>query len=381
MKRVYLDHNATTAPDPRVLERVHERARVDYGNPSSAHLEGQHSRRLIEESRSALARVINAFDREIIFTGGGTEANNLAIKGAVEARSDKGRHLMASTIEHQSVRRVFLDLERRGFQVSWLPVDKNGVVELDYLEKHLRDDTILVSVMLANNETGAVQPVKEIANLAHGKNALFHSDAVAALGKIPVNAEELGADLMTFSGHKIYAFKGVGALYLRRGTELVPQMLGGHQEHGRRAGTENMPGILSFAEAVNLFRAEGAQWLANISRLRDMLEQGIASRFPSARINGQAAKRAPNTCNVRFPGVDGENLLMNLDALGVSVSTGAACQTGATDPSHVLAGMGLSEEEARGTIRISLGKDNTEEEIKFLLDALDKTVGRIKKER
>jgi len=379
MKRIYFDNNATTKPDARVVQKVFEQAQEIFGNPSSLHYEGQQAKRLLEESRRIIAEEIGARPDEIVFTSGGTEANNLAIKGVAEVFSEKGNHLLTSSIEHQSIKSTHQYLERKGYKVSWIPVDNNGVIDLELLEKSLRPDTILVSVMLANNELGTIQPVKQAAKIAHKKGIYFHCDAVQALGKMPVKVDELGVDLMSISAHKIYAFKGIGALYIRKGTKLTPQTQGGHQEKNRRSGTENLPGILSFAEAIKIFQQEKAERIKRMSLLREKLENGLKEKFGFARINAELAPRIPNTTSVSFPGFDGEILLLNLDAMGIAVSTGSACRAGMTEPSYVLQAIGLSKEEAQGTLRISLGKDNTDEEVDYFLDALGKALEKIKR--
>ncbi len=379
MKRIYFDNNATTRPDPRVIEKVMELAGSHYGNPSSLHFEGQQAKRILEESRRTVAAAIGAEDSELIFTSGGTEANNLAIKGVVEALAIKGKHLIASAIEHSSVRLVVNQLSQQGFEVTRLPVDKNGIIDLDFLQKNIRKDTILVSIMLANNELGTIEPIPQAAEIAHRQGALFHTDAVQALAKMSVKVDELGVDLLSVSGHKVYAFKGVGALYVRKKTPLLPTLHGGGHEQKRRAGTENLVGIASLAEAVRIMDEEGEQGKERLRLLRDRLEKGLKEKFPSAQINAESVPRVPNTTNVSFPGIDGESLLMNLDAMGIAVSAGSACKAGSTEPSHVLQAIGLSKEAARGTLRVSLGKYNTGEEVDYFLKALEQAIAQIKR--
>lgn len=378
MKRIYFDNNATTQPDRGIIQKVMEEMGEIYGNPSSLHYEGQQAKRVLEESRKVIAGAIGAEENEIVFTSSGTESNNLAIKGVAEALSEKGRHLLCSSIEHQSVHAVHQYLNRKGFEVSWIPVDSQGIIDLDFLEKNLREDTILVSVMLANNELGTIQPIKQAVEIVHSRGKYFHCDAVQALGKIPVRVDELGVDLLSISAHKIYAFKGTGALYIRKGTKVISQTRGGHQEKNRRSGTENLIGILAFAEAVKMVQTQGEQWNKRIKALRNRLENGIKSRFGWAKLNGHPQNRLPNTVNVSFTGIDGEILLLNLDVLGVAVSTGSACRAGMTEPSYVLEAIGLTKEEAQGTLRISLGKNNTEEEVDYFLDALSQALDKIK---
>lgn len=380
MKQVYLDNNATTKVDKRVIKKMNEVLEQGWGNPSSLHYRGQLAKKVLEESREIIASFLKVEPKEIIFTSGGTESNNLAIFGAVKAYEKKGKHLLTSKIEHRSVLKVFHYLEHHGYEVDYIPVDSQGRVELGYVEKKIRDDTALVSVMFANNEIGTIQPVREIVEIAKKKGAIIHCDAVQALGKVPFDLQELGVDLASFSAHKIYAPKGIGALFVRRGTKLVPLSYGGHQERGRRPGTENIPCIAGFAEAIRLIKEEGKFWEEKMRELRDYLEIELLSNFRNLKINGASAMRIPNTSNILFPGMDAELILMNLDMKGIAVSTGSACQAGSTEPSYVIKALGIDERLARGALRISLGKDNTKEEINYFVRSLKKVIELIEEE-
>jgi cysteine desulfurase NifS len=372
-RRVYLDHNATTPLDPEVLEAMLPFLREDWGNPSSIHTLGNRSRTPLEGARRRVAQMLNCTARRIVFTGSGSEADNLAIRGILPHR--KGRHLITSAVEHPAVLQTCLSLEQEGYEVTVLPVDGDGRVRPESLAEALRPDTALVSVMLANNETGAIQPVAELASLARSRGVPFHTDAVQALGKIPVDVEELGVDLLCLSAHKIHGPKGVGALYVRQGVELKPLITGGGQERGLRAGTENVAGIVGFGKACELAQRrlnEGE--MARVAQMRDRLEGSILKLLPEARRNGPGEERLPNTLNMTLPEIRGESLVLFLDRRGVFFSSGSACKSGNPDPSPALLAMGLTTEQAHCAVRFSLGAGNTAGDIDYVLGSLEETL-------
>lgn len=374
--RVYLDHNATAPLAAAIAERVPGWLEI-WGNPSSIHNAGRAPKAILRDSRSAFAKIIGAQSPlEIVFTSGGSEANNLALKGVLEKSGGRKRFLV-SAVEHPSIRRTIEYLESRGAEVKFIPVLRSGSVDLEAYERLLDDRTALVSVMLANNETGNIFPVKKLAELARAKGALFHADCVQALGKIPVDVRELGIDLASFSGHKFYALKGVGALYVRRGVNLEPLIHGGGQERHRRGGTENALAIASLG-AMCEYAGEIAGRASSLETLRGHLEDRILNEIAGVTVTGGGAPRLPNTSSLVIPGVDGETLLMNLDMAGYSVSTGAACSSGSPEPSPVLLAMGLSREQAQSSLRVGLGWENTLAEIDRFVDELKVVVGRIR---
>ena len=380
MRRVYLDHSATTPVDREVADLMMVYFTEKYGNPSSIHSFGREARHALEEARSQVAGLLGAKPEEITFTSGGTEADNLAILGLAEARQEKGRHLIVSAIEHHAVLDTVKYLEKAGFALTVLPVNSAGIVELDELRKSLRPDTILVSVMHANNEVGSIQPVAEIGRIVREHGAAFHIDAVQTLGKIPVNVEELKADLLTISAHKIYGPKGVGALYVRKGVRISPLMHGGGQEKKRRSGTENTPAIIGFGKACELAVQRMTEEAERVKKLRDTLLTGIVESIKYVKVNGpQGDLRLPNNVNVSIEFVEGESLLLSLDMLGIAASSGSACTSGSLDPSHVLLAMGLPHEIAHGSLRFTLGRQNTEEDVAYVLEHLPKIVERLRK--
>jgi cysteine desulfurase len=385
MQRVYLDNSATTPVDGRVVEALMPYLTGKFGNPSSVHFYGQEARAAVDRARREVATLINARPNELVFLSGGTEANNLAIRGVAEQHASHGRHVITSSIEHSSARGVCEALERRGWEVTRLPVYEEGVVRLGDVRAALRDDTVLVTVMLANNEVGTVQPVAEIGALVrerrtNGQRHLhLHTDAVQAASGMSVDVEALGCDLLSLSAHKLYAPKGVGALYARRGTRLTPQNVGGHQERERRGGTEAVPLIVAFGEAARLTRIELDERAARVRRLRDRFESGVAERVPEVVFNGDRERRLPGISNISFRYVEGEGLLINLDMQGVAVSTGSACSSGSLEPSPVIRALGRDDELARGSIRFSLGKDTTDEEIDYVLEALPRAVENLRR--
>lgn len=358
--RIYLDNNATTRIHPEVLEVLSGMSRDVHGNASSIHSEGQRARRVLEEAREEVASLIGAAPRELVFTSGGTESNNAAIHGAVLSARSRC-HIVTSSIEHPSVLEPLSALREQGHEVNLVPPEPDGTVSVSRMIDAIRDDTRLVCLMLANNETGVIQPVADLAAVCRERKIHLHCDAVQGAGKIPVSTVDLGADTIAISAHKIHGPKGIGALYVRSGTTLERHMSGGAQERRRRAGTENVPLAAAFATAATLARnALGEQ---SIAALRDRLEMGIRRRIAEAIVHGSASPRLPNTSSVRFPGVDGESLVIALDLAGVAASTGAACSSGRTEPSHVLLAMGLTEEDARSSLRFSLSRFTTSEEI------------------
>jgi cysteine desulfurase len=385
MHRVYLDNSATTPVDPRVVEAMLPFLVEKFGNPSSVHFYGQEARAAVDRARREVASLINARPNEIVFLSGGTEANNLAIRGVAESAAAHGRHVITSQIEHSSTRGVCDQLERRGYEVTRLPVYENGIVRVEDVRAALRDDTVLITVMLANNEIGTVQPVAEIGALvaqerARGRKYLWlHTDAVQAAGRMNVDVAELNCDLLSVSAHKLNAPKGVGCLYVRRSTRLEPQNIGGHQERERRAGTESVPLIVAFGRAAQLAHEELDERIAHTRSLRDRFEAGVEARVSDIVFNGDRERRLPHLSNISFRFVEGEGLLINLDMQGVAVSTGSACSSGSLEPSPVIRALGRDDELARGSIRFSLGKDTTAEEIDYVLEVLPRAVENLRR--
>jgi cysteine desulfurase len=383
-RRVYLDNSATTPVDPEVLEAMLPFLTEKFGNASSIHFFGQEARAAIDKARHQVAGIVNARPNEIVFTSGGTEANNLAIRGLLEANEKYGRHVITSQIEHSAVKNVCQDLEKRGYEVTYLPVYEDGIVRIEDVKDAVREDTILISVMTANNEIGTIQPIEEIGRLVRelresGKKIWFHTDAVQAVGRLKLDVEEIGCDLLSMSAHKLYAPKGVGALYVRRGVRLHPQNIGGHQERERRGGTESVPHIVAFGKACELAQQTLAERTSYVRDLRDKFEQGLTERIPEIIPNGNPKKRLPHLSNISFRFVEGEGLLINLDMQGVAVSTGSACSSGSLEPSPVIRALGRNDELARGAIRFSFGKDNTEEEVAYVLEILPKAVENLRR--
>ncbi len=383
-RKVYLDHSATTPADPRVVEAMLPYLTEKFGNASSVHFFGQEARAAVDRARREVAALIGARANEVVFVSGGTEANNLAIQGICELHGTAKGHIITSTIEHPSVRGLCESLEKTGWEVTWLPVYEEGVVRVDDVRDALRPNTVLISVMLANNEIGTIQPVEDIGALVNEervsgrRNIWFHVDAVQAAGRVPINVETLGCDLLSLSGHKLYSTKGTGALFVRRGVRLAPQNVGGHQERERRAGTEAVPGIVAFGTAAKLAREEMDQNSLNVSKLRDMFEAGVSSRIEDIVFNGDRSRRLPHLSNISFRFIEGEGLLISLDLQGIAVSTGSACSSGTLEPSPVIRALGRNDELARGSIRFSFGKDNTEEDVAFVLEVLPRVVARLR---
>ena len=378
-RRVYLDNSATTPVDPRVATAMARAVTETFGNASSVHGFGQQARAAIDRARREVAALVGARQNEIVFTSGGTEANNLAIRGLCEAASAHGRHVITSAIEHPSVAGVCTQLEKQGWEVTRLPVYGNGVVRIEDVAAALRPDTVLITIMLANNEIGTIQPIREIGAIVRERRHLWlHTDAVQAVGRLPLSVDELGCDLLTISGHKLYAPKGVGALYVRRGVRLHVQNVGGHQERERRAGTENVPGIVAFGEAAKLAREELDERARHDSSLRDKFETEVRKRIGDIVMNGDREQRLGHLSNISFRFIEGEGLLINLDLEGVAVSTGSACSSGTLEPSPVIRALGVDDELARGSIRFSFGKDNTEADVDYAVDVLVRAVERLR---
>ncbi len=376
MKRVYLDHNATTPVEPEVLDAMLPYLSQDFGNASSIHSFGQRARAAVETAREQVAALIGARPQEIVFTSGGTESDNHAIFGVVEAAGVGKTHVITSAIEHEAVLNACEALEKRGVGVTYLPVDHAGRIDLDILRDtlSLHPETILITIMHANNELGTVQPLEQIGRIAADADVYFHTDAVQSAGKLPIDVNAMQLDLLSLSGHKLYAPKGVGALYVRSGTRVRQLVYGGHHQRGFRPGTENVPGIVGLGKAAAIARKSLAEDAKRIAALRDTLEQGLLARVPHARMNAQGAHRTPNTANITFPGIEGEALVIALDLKGLACSTGAACSSGAVEPSHVLTAIGLPPEEARATLRFSLGRHTTVEDIDFALSVVPAAV-------
>lgn len=360
---IYMDHNATTPVRPEVLEAMLPFYGPIYGNASSLHGFGREAKDGLERAREQVAKVLGARPDEVCFTSGGTEADNLAVKGMAWANRDRGNHLITSQVEHHAVFNTCEYLEKQGFKVTYLPVDSEGRVDPGDVEKAITKETLLVTIMQANNETGTVQPIAEIGRIARKRGVYFHSDAVQAFTKLPTRVDELGVDLLSLSGHKIYGPKGVGCLYIRKGTKLDSLVHGGHHERNRRAGTENVPGIVGLGKAAELGAGEMSEEAKKLATLRDRLQEEILARIPEVRVNARNAERLPGTLSVCFKYVEGESILLSLDMKGIAASSGSACSTGAIEPSHVLTAMGVPPEEARGAVRFSLGRQNTEQEV------------------
>ena len=379
MMRIYLDHNATTPVAPEVADAMAQALRTTFGNPSSVHTDGQQAKTALDEARSAVARLLGAEPTEIVFTSGGSEADNLAIRGAAEALAgSRRRHLVASAIEHEAVLQTLKALAKQGWTTTLVGVDASGVVTPERMAEAMTDHTALVSVMHANNEIGTIQPVADVARLAHARGALFHTDAVQTVGKLPVDVRALGVDLLSLSAHKLNGPKGVGALWVRRGTRLTSQMTGGKQERNRRAGTENVPAIVGFGAAAQRAIDTGLADADRVAALRARLEHGILTRVPGTMVNGDSAQRIANTSNISFDRVEAESLLIALDLDGIGVSTGSACSSGALEPSHVLRAMGFSPHRTQNSIRFSLGLGNTADEVDRVVAVLPDIVERLR---
>ncbi len=374
-KIIYFDHAATTPIKKEVLEEMIPYLTEQYGNPSTIYKLGREAKKAIELARERVAKALNADIEEIYFTSGGTESDNWALKGTALANRDKGRHIITTTIEHHAVLNPLKYLEKIGFEV---PVEPNGIVDPNKIKEAIREDTILISVMLANNEIGTIQPIKEIAKIAKEREIIIHTDAVQAVGQIPINVKDLGIDLLSLSAHKFYGPKGVGALYIRKGTRIHPFLQGGAQERNKRAGTENVAGIVGLGKAIEIANKNLNEYASKLQKLRDKLIDGVLSKIDYVRLNGDRYQRLPNNANFSFEFVEGESLLLLLDTKGIAASSGSACTSGSLEPSHVLLAIGLEPEVAHGSLRITLGEDNTEEDIDYLLEVLPEIVSKLR---
>ncbi|HKL25993.1 MAG TPA: cysteine desulfurase NifS [Desulfuromonadales bacterium] len=380
MKQIYLDYNATSPVRPEVLEAMLPFYKEQFGNPSSVHWAGRAVSGAVEQAREQVAAAINASPAEIVFVSCGSEGDNMAIKGSLAALKDKGNHIITTAVEHPAVLETCEYLEKNGYEVTYLPVDRDGLLDLADLEAAITDRTVLISVMWANNETGNIFPVEEIGAIARKHQIRFHTDAVQAVGKLEIDVQKANIDLLVLSGHKVGAPKGVGAVYIRRGTRMVPFIHGGHQERGRRAGTHNVPGIVALGKACEIATAERQAYYERVRALRDKLENGLLQQVPDIKLNGTPDRdqRLPNTLNVSFAYIEGESLLLNLDMYGIAASSGSACTSGSLEPSHVMGAMCVEVTLAHSSTRFSLGPETTEEEIDSLLEVLPATVQRLR---
>ena len=374
-----MDHAAGMPVDPRVFEAMKPYSMESYGNPSSSHSFGASAKNALMESREEVARLIGAEKpEEVIFTSGGTESNNLAIKGVAYRNKDKGNHIVTSTIEHISVINICKHLQKQGFEITYIPMDKQGIVSPQKLKDAITDKTILISVMYANGEIGTIQPIKEIGEIARENQIYFHVDAVAAAGKVPINVEEENIDLLSISSNDMYGPKGMGALYIKKGTRIQPVIQGGGQERGLRSGTENTPGIVGMGQAAEIAQEEMETEGRRLSQLWDKLTKGVLDTIERSYLNGHPTKRLPNNANLRFSYIEGESLILGLDMLGIQVSSGSACTSKTLEPSHVLLAIGLAHEEAHGSLVFTLGKQNSEEDVDYVLEVLPGVVKRLR---
>ncbi len=378
MNKIYIDHNATTPLDHDVLDEMLPFLRDDWGNPSSVHWASRGPKQALDKARERVAALLNCAPLEVVFTATGTEGDNHAIKGTAFARKSKGNHIITTVVEHPAVLNTCKYLEKEGFRVTYLNVDASGMLDLEELKAAITPETILITIMYANNETGVIFPIAEIGEIARERGIVFHTDAVQAVGKVPIDVKTLKVDLLTLSGHKLYGPKGVGALFVRRGVRLVPLMHGGHQERNRRGGTENVAGLVGLGKACEMAAEHMEESVRHMSALRDRLEKGLMEKIPDIKINGDVEHRLPNTANISFEYVEGESLLLGLDMMGVAASSGSACTSGSLEPSHVLLAMSLSHEMSHGSVRFSFGKDNTEEQIDFIIEVMPPIVERMR---
>ena len=377
MKTIYLDNNATTQVAPEVMEAITPYFQEWYGNPSSAHSFGGQVARKVKEAREQVAALLGADTEEIVFTSCGTESDSTAVMSALATQSDK-RHIVTSRVEHPAIRSLCTHLAGRGYRVTEIPVDGEGYLDMERYRESLTPDTAVVTLMWANNETGVLFPVEEAAKIAHGRGILFHTDAVQVAGKLPIRLKESAIDMLSLSGHKLHAPKGVGVLYVRKGCKFSPFLIGGHQEKGRRGGTENTPGIIGLGKACELAALRMEEENTRVKALRDKLENGLVSSIPNCRINGDPSNRLPNTANISFEFVEGEGILLMMDEFGICASSGSACTSGSLQPSHVLGAMGVPFTMAHGSIRFSLSVYNTEEEIDFVLQKVPPIIERLR---
>ena len=377
-KVIYLDHASTTPADPEVVEAMRPWFMEEYGNPSTVYSLGLTASRAVQEARESIARTIGAEPEEIYFTSGGTEADNWAILGTADAQQKKGRHLITSTIEHHAVLESMEYLEKRGYEITRVPVDSSGLLDPEDVRRALRPDTILISIHHANNEVGTIEPIAEIGKIAREAGTLFHTDAVQTAGKLPLAVDELGVDMLSMSGHKFYGPKGIGIMYLRKRTRVTPFLHGGSQERGRRAGTHNVPGIVGVAKALELATARMAEDAVREAKLRDRLWAGLSTKIDAIYLNGVMEHRLPGNLNFRLDGIEGEAMILMLDMEGICVSSGSACTTGSLDPRHVLLGMGIPADHAHGSLRATLGRSTTAEDIDFFIEVFPPIVDRLR---
>ncbi|AUB58636.1 cysteine desulfurase NifS [Methanobacterium sp. MZ-A1] len=374
----YMDHSATSPVDPEVLEAMLPYFKESFGNASTLYSLGREARTAMEKARKQVASLIGARAEEVYFTSGGTESDNLAIKGTISRLKGKGNHIITSAIEHPAVEETCKYLEKNGYTVTYLPVGEDGIVKMEDLKESTREDTILITIMHANNEIGTIQPIKEIGALAREKGILFHTDAVQSVGKIPVNVEDMNVDLLSISAHKLHGPKGVGALYIRKGVRIDPLFHGGGHERGVRPGTENIPGIVGLGKACQLAEENLDKNMEYVASLRDQLIKGVLGSIEQSFLNGHPTKRLPNNANFRFSSIEGESLILQLDSKGINASTGSACSSNKLEPSHVLMAIGLEEVDAHGSLRISLGKENTPEDIDSSIVVIKEVVERLR---
>lgn len=378
MNTIYLDNNATTKTDEEVVKAMMPYLLDNYGNPSSIYKIGRENKRKVEDSREKIAKILNCEPNEIYFTSGGSESDNTAIRGIAYSYKNKGNHIITSKIEHPAVLETCKQLEKEGFEVSYIGTDKNGIVDLEELKKEIKQTTTLITIMFANNEIGTLQPIKEIGEIAKKNNIIFHTDAVQAVGSVLIDVKELNIDSLSLSAHKFYGPKGIGVLYVRKGIKFEKFVNGGHQERNKRAGTENVAGIVGLAKAIELAYRDLEEHNKKIKELRDYYVEQVKEKIPYIKINGDMEKRLPGNSNISFRFIEGEGLLLNLDLKGICASSGSACTSGSLDPSHVLLAIGLPHEIAHGSLRISIGKYNTKEEIDYLVENLVEIVGRLR---
>ncbi|HHY22746.1 MAG TPA: cysteine desulfurase NifS [Clostridiaceae bacterium] len=377
-KTIYFDHAATTAVRPEVIEAMMPFFSEKYGNASSVYSIGRESKKALEEARDKVASALRAQSREIFFTGSGTEADNWAIKGIAYANRDKGNHIITTNIEHHAVLHTCKFLEKEGFEITYLPVDKDGLIDPEQVREAIKPNTILVSVMYANNEIGTIQPIAEIGKITKEKDVFFHTDAVQAIGNIKIDVQDINADLLSLSAHKFYGPKGVGALYIRRGTKITSFMHGGAQERGRRASTENIPGIIGLGKAIEIADKNIDSYNNKLLELRERTINEVLDKIPYVRLNGHRQKRLPGNVNFSFEFIEGESLLLMLDVKGIAASSGSACTSGSLDPSHVLLAIGLPHEIAHGSLRLTFGAENTHSDIDYLMEVLPGIVGKLR---
>lgn len=378
MNNVYFDNSATTKTDERVIEAMMPYITENYGNPSSIYKIGRENRKAVEEAREQVAKALNCEPNEIYFTNGGSESDNTAIRGIAYAYKNKGNHIITSKIEHPAVLETCKQLEKEDFEVSYIGVDENGIIKLDELKNAIKPTTTLISIMFANNEIGTIEPIEEIGKIAKENNIFFHTDAVQAVGNVRIDVKQLNIDALSMSGHKFYGPKGIGALYVKKGIKFEKLINGGHQERNKRAGTENVAGIVGLGKAIELAYQELDEHNKKIKELRDYYVEQVKAKIPYIRINGDETKRLPGNSNISFRFIEGEGLLLNLDLKGICASSGSACTSGSLDPSHVLLAIGLPHEIAHGSLRISIGKYNTKEEVDYLVENLVEIIGRLR---